>query len=342
MEPSVYIPAYLERLYAEAHPGLTGAARGLLHEQVVQQPDTYASNEHARALLAYARAREQLLGELDRMEDLPDDEFEQRSTKLFDTARAQMYRIAQGDRLCLDAQLVGVLLSSASLDNRLNDLMRIEREARAYLHGSIAGFDPDAPHLWDEATLARSGRDAAEATRSDPEVVGWLHALEALSQECLFTGRYRAAATYARTVLQAPGYESGAIGTVLLALARLEDEEGFFAIARDGGESLEESPWFLLARTLLLYKLGRRRSAKRALRDFANRCEGGAFFLLNPTYQAPYLPVRPEPRDSWERSHQAVWEADGIIMDTPDFATWAASVEGIEDISEDFARRYGF
>lgn len=58
----------------------------------------------------------------------------------------------------------------------------------------------------------------------------------------------------------------------------------------------------------------------RALREFANRCEGGAFFLLNPMYQTPYLPCRPEPRDPWDLSHQAVWEADGIISDTPDFA----------------------
>lgn len=342
MEPSVYIPAYLERMYAKTHPDLTDAARNLLHERIVQHPDTYATTDHARALLTYARAREQLLSELDRMEDLPDDEFEQRSTKLFDATRVQMYRIAQEDRLCLDAQLVDVLLSSAPLDNRLNDLMRIEHEARTYLRGSVAGFDPEAPHLWDEAALARDGRDAAEATCTEPEVIGWLHALEALAQECLTTGRYRAAVSYARTVLRAPGYGNGAIGTVLLALARLEDEDGFFATVRDGGEDLEESPWFLLARTLLLYKLGRRRSAKRALRDFANRCEGGAFFLLNPTYQTPYLPVRPEPRERWGRSHQAVWEADGIIVDTPDFATWTASVEGIEDISEDFARRYGF
>ena len=40
-------------------------------------------------------------------------------------------------------------------------------------------------------------------------------------------------------------------------------------------------------------------------------------------YQTPYLPCRPEPHDPWDLSHQAVWEADGIISDTPDFAPWA-------------------
>lgn len=342
MEPAVYISAYLERLYTEAHPDLTDAARGLLREEIWQHPDAYATTDHARALLTYARTREQLLSELDRMEDLPDEEFEQRSAALFETTRAKMYRIAQEDHLCIDAQLVDILLSSAPLDNRLNDLMHVERTVRAHLADGVPGFDPEAPHLWNEEALARNGRDAAEATRSKPEVIGWLHALEALSQECLATSRYRAAASYARTILRAPGYGNGAMGTLLLALARLEDEDGFFATVRDGGEGLEESPWFLLARTLLLYKLGHRRSARRALRDFASRCEGGAFFLLNPTYLAPYLPVRPEPRERWERSHQAVWEADGIIVDTPDFAAWAASIEGVGEASEDFARRYGF
>ncbi|MFR3877533.1 MAG: hypothetical protein ACLTYW_04650 [Collinsella sp.] len=83
-----------------------------------------------------------------------------------------------------------------------------------------------------------------------------------------------------------------------------------------GADALENSPWYLLARTILLFKTNKMRPATRALREFANRCEGGAFFLLNPMYQTPYLPCRPEPR-TWDLSHQAVWEADGIISDTP-------------------------
>ena len=132
--------------------------------------------------------------------------------------------------------------------------------------------------------------------------------------------------------------------TCLLALARLEDEDGFFACAREGAAcgAGEDSPWFLLGRTILLYKLGRRKNARRALRDFAARCDGGAFYLLNPTYLTPYLPVRPPVREACELAHQAVWEADGIIVDTPDFTAWAASVDGVEDASEDFARRYGY
>ena len=61
-----------------------------------------------------------------------------------------------------------------------------------------------------------------------------------------------------------------------------------------GADALENSPWYLLARTILLFKTNKMRPATRALREFANRCEGGAFFLLNPMYQTPYLPCRPE------------------------------------------------
>ena len=57
MEPSVYVPAYLEREYLAAHPELTPAARSLVHDDVVQRPDRYATTDHARALVAYARAR---------------------------------------------------------------------------------------------------------------------------------------------------------------------------------------------------------------------------------------------------------------------------------------------
>ena len=84
------------------------------------------------------------------------------------------------------------------------------------------------------------------------------------------------------------------------------------------------------------------KNARRAARDFAQRCDGGAFFLLNPTYLTPYLPTRPEPQEPWNLTHQAVWEADSIIVDTPDFPAWIQSIEGMEELSEEFARRQGF
>ena len=341
MEPSVYVPAYLEASYAREHDDLTDSARLLLHEDVQRHPERYATSTHAQALISYQRVHDKLLRDIDRLEDVIDDEeFLHQEQKLFQNARVELFKIWHTDPLCVDAQLVDIQLSEASLDAQLNDLMKLEHTVREHLVQNVPGFDPDVSGFWHEEQLDHTL--AADATRTNPEVIGWLHTLEVLAQTCIASARYKAAASYSRTVMGAVGYPNHAEGTLLLALARLEDEDAFFKAAREGDVDTETSPWFLLGRTIILYKRGRQRNAQRALREFAERCDGGAFFLLNPTYLAPYLPVRPEPTESWSLSHQAVWEADGIIMDTPDFATWAASVKGVQDISEDFADRNGF
>lgn len=341
MEPGVYIPIFLEREYLRTHGDLTPAARELLRDEVRAHPERYATTDHARSLLSYAEVHARLLRELERMDELPDAEFEQARTRLFDETRLALSQIGRQDRLCVDARLVDIMLANVPLDNCINDLMQLEHQVREYLHGGVAGFDADAPHFWNETELEHAGETAAEHTAGEPEAIGWLHTLEAIGQLCLASARYKAAAEYARLVMRAEGYPNMAAGTLLLALARLEDEDGFFAVAGEAGLG-DDSPWFLLARVILLYKAGRKKPAVRALREFVTRCEGGAFFLLNPTYMTPYLPVRPQVAEAWKRSHQAVWEADGILADTPDFGHWAESVEGVEAISEDFARRYGF
>ncbi len=357
MDPSVYIPLYLEREYLSSHPNLTAGARELVHEDVAARPERYATTDHARALIAYAEVHRHLHQTLKSMEELPDEEFERKRSQLFAETRLAAHKIAETDRLCIDAHLLSILLAEVSLDACLHDLLVLEGHTRDFLEGGTSGFDAEAEHLFTPAALS-DGRDAAELTATNPVVVGWLHTIEAISQLSLASARYRAAMQYARIVMRAEGYPNRAEGTVLLALARLEDEEGFFAFAREVDqrereahaqpawmiphEPVDDSPWYLLARTLLLYKLGRRRAARRALRDFANRCDGGAFFLLNPTYLTPYLPARPTPQASWSTAHQAVWEADGIIADTPDFVVWAESVEGVVYASEAFADRNGF
>lgn len=370
MDPQHYVAAYLERLYLDAHHDLTPAARGLVHEDIAARPEKYASSEHAQALVAYAQCHTRLITALDRLDDLPDGEFERKRGELFEEARIEFFKIAENDRLCIDARLVGNLLSNIPLDACISELMDLEQRSHEYLAGSVEGFSDEAPQFWTDravaAWLERPGSTSAfdnaptaderarcareRMTVAEPALIGWLHTLEAISQLCLASARYHAASDYARRVRRAAGYPNRAEGTVFLALARLEDEDGFFTFAHeleaeagaDAPRLLDDSPWFLLARTLLLYKLGRRKPARRALRDFVARCDGGAFFLLNPTYMTPYLPVRPEPRHAWGRTHQAVWEADGIIADTPDFAAWAESIEGVYDESERFADRNGF
>lgn len=345
MDPSLYVPAYLEHCYFQEHPNLTDAARSMVRDQISTDPERYAVTPHAQALVSYMRVHATLMNGISRTDDLPDEEFERNRMELFEQARSQLFAIIKQDKLCIDAQLVGIQLADMPLDACLGDMLQLEKSTREHLIQTRPGFDPDVDGLWrSEALGSACGTEdaAAELTCRDPEVIGWLHTVEALSQGCIFTARYRTAVRYARTVMRAHGCGSLAVGTLLLALARLEDEDAFFGAVRAGGDGTEDLPWFLLGRTLLLYKLGQKRSARRALRDFANRCDGGAFFLLNPTYHNPYLPVRLAAHEEWELTHQAVWEADGIISDTPDFALWAEKVEGIRDISEDFAQRHGF
>lgn len=372
MEPAQYVPAFLMRSYAQAHPDLTPAALELVRDEIAQHPEAYALDVHAQACLSYARVHANLHTELARMEELADEEFESQRAKLFDQTRLDLFKIAKTDPACIDARLLDILLANVPLDDCLNDLMRLELEVRNELEASGRGFSSTAAAFWNDDVLdavagetaialsadgaldgadlpdddaGTSARDLAAAylTGTDPKVIGWLHTVECLAQGCMVTARYKAAARYARMVMRAQGYPNFAVGTLMLALARLEDEEGFFALAQAGdGEALQDSPWYLLGRALLLYKLGRRKNARRALKDFAFRCEGGAFFLINPTYLTPYLPVRPPVDEGWKLTHQAVWEADGIIADTPDFTAWAMSIDGIQEESEAFARRYGF
>ena len=346
MEPRAYITAYLERTYLAGHTDLTDAARELVHADVARRPEKYAGDEHGRALIAYLQIHERLMNRLGEMDDLPDGEFETRCAQLFSETRAALYPLYEGNRQVVDAGTLAVLLADASVDDRLHDLLTIERSQREHLEHAVHGIDLDAPSFWSRTFLDETGSPAERLTAAEPALVGWLHLLEAISTLCMASARYRAAIEYSRTVMRAQGYPNHAEGTAFLALARLEEEDAFFALARELGDAdaqkVDDSPWYLLGRALLLYKLGRERPARRALREFASRCDGGAFFLLNPTYHAPYLPVRPVPRESWELTHQAVWEADGIIDGTPDFVPWAEGVGDIRASADSFAARNGF
>ncbi len=342
MNPFRYLNAHLEAAYVAAHPELTEAGRALLRRELEAHPERYTTCEHDRALLSYAQVYQRLHAELARMEDIPDEEFDRKRPQLATAAQQELRRIWQADPRCYDARLVGIQLGEQPIDSRLGELRALEGDVRAVLGETLPDFDPESPRFWNQVFCDGWERGDGAHAGALPELVGWLHLTEALSQECMMSARYRAAERYARAVMRAQGYPTFAAGTLLLALARLEDEDAFFEAAREGGTALEESPWYLLGRTLLLYKLGRARSAKRALRDFIGRCDGGAFFLLNPTYLDPYLPVRPEVGEPWRLTHQAVWEADGIIVDTPDFAGWAASVDGAPEAAEAFAQRNGF
>ncbi len=335
MSPSAYLPPLIEHEYASTHPDLTDDARSLLNDEIRANPGKYAQTDRTRALVAYAAAQARLARGYDAIADLPDEEFEPKRERLYSEARSSLAEAIRLDGRCFEARLLDILLGGRTYDDCIRDMLSLEGEARSYLLETRRAFDADAPDVMCE-----------DAPVPDPAAVGWLHTVDALSQSCLATARYRAAASYARTVMRAKGYPGRGDGIVFLAQARLEDEEGFFATAalcrEQGLDDAEDSPWFLLGRALLFYKLGKYRQARRAVRDFAARCDGGAYFLGSPVFPAPYFPVRPEPRETWDAAQQAVYEADGILIDTPDFVQWATELEDVERAADEFARRNGF
>ena len=136
MDPRIYVPAYLERLYIQEHPGLTEGARELVREQIAAEPERYAANVHAQALLSYSRVHGELTDGLLRMEGLPDDEFERGRAELFSQAREQLANIIAEDATCLDARLVSIQLAEVPLDACLSDMLKLEREAREMIISS--------------------------------------------------------------------------------------------------------------------------------------------------------------------------------------------------------------
>lgn len=149
MDPSVYIPAYLERAYVASHPELTDAARELVHNDVSVNPQKYAQTEHAQALLSYAGVHRHLLDELHRIEDMgSDEEFEQTRNRLFDDMRDELLKIVRVDALAVDAQLLAIILADTPVDACLGDLMKLEVTTADYLQQSVPGFDMEAPHYW--------------------------------------------------------------------------------------------------------------------------------------------------------------------------------------------------
>ncbi|MDO4798620.1 MAG: hypothetical protein Q4A01_11455 [Coriobacteriales bacterium] len=163
----------------------------------------------------------------------------------------------------------------------------------------------------------------------------------AIAHYCLCTARYSQARERSIDLLtKAPLDALGARLTCVLAMARLEDEDGFYWLeAREGHRG---NAWFHLGRAILLYKLGRMPAARRALGGYDRLCTAGAYVLLQPVFVDTYLPDRPSfSPQSFSETVLAVHEADPIISDIPDFAAWACDQPGFLDSAQDYARRNG-
>ncbi len=256
-------------------------------------------------------------------DDLLDDEqYLATRRRRLDALGTACTRALELDERCVDAALLQVLARDESPDATLDALVAIEQrivEEQGSIQPSVTG---DA---W-----------------ADVFVRPRLRLSDAIARLCLCTARYGMARERSIDLLaKAPLDALGARLTCALAMARLEDEEGFNWI--DAREGRHGNAWFHLSRVILMYKLGRMAAARRALRGYDQLCTGGAYALLQPVFMDVYLPDRPtwQPQ-SFDESVLAVHEADPIIADIPDFAAWTCDQPGFLASAQEYARRNGF
>ena len=256
-------------------------------------------------------------------------------------------------------------------DDMLDDMHYLthRHERREVVATNCQAILHDAPELLDVRTVA------AKAASEDPEaILDELLALEArvdakegplapldsgdayddvfvrprlrlsaaIASLLLETARYRMAQERCAALVElSPADHLGARRTWALALARLEDEEGFNSLEERFGR--RGDAWFYLAHTLLLFKLDRLVAARRAIAGFCDVCRGGAYALLRPTFLERYLLDRPtfEP-NSFEEAQAAVHEAEPLICDAPEFVMWAESQANVVASAQAFAKQCGF
>ena len=251
-------------------------------------------------------------------EDLLDDDafYASRTQRMGRLARDCEAALAL-DPDCLDASLLAIEAQDEDPDIMLGPLYDLERRADERL--AVAGPSDD---LWDELALRPV-----------------LRVKDAIARTCLDSAHYGLAARKGQEAIQlSPTDALGTRHTCALAYARLEDEAAFEEL--DVRFSRQGDAWSHLARTILLYKLGRMPAARRALGGYVRLCEGGAYALLRPILVDVYLPDRPiAPPLSFLEATLAVHEADPIICDVPDFVMWAQGQRDVFFSAKAFAEK---
>lgn len=156
------------------------------------------------------------------------------------------------------------------------------------------------------------------------------------------TARFKLAATTCEQLLEeSPSDAVGARFTLALTYARLEDEVALNRL--DDRFNHHSNAWIELARAILLFKLSRISSARRALKSYQMNTEGGAFALLHPTFVDIYIPDRPEVKTgSFNEALLAIHEAEPVIVDVPDFIEWAGNIPEFAAASDAYAEANGF
>lgn len=294
--------------------GLSEGARAELELAVRADPSAFVSSpaDEAFGLVVQTLERHEAAAQ---GEDLLDDEayFTARAARLARLERDCNAALSV-DENCLDAALIGLLSRDLEPERLLGELIALDEST-----GTLPDTEDD---LWEDVYLR-----------------GHLRIKAAIVRTCLDSARYRLTAERGeQLLLQAPSDVLGVRHSCMLAYARLEDEDAFEAL--DARFARQGSAWRHLGHTILLYKLGRIGAARRALSGYVRTCTGGAYALLRPVLADVYLPDRPETRPlSFEEATLAIHEADPIIVDVPDFVSWAQLQGDLLYQAEDFARR---
>ncbi len=315
-----------------ADPALeTDAARlSELSRRALRSPDTLVADNEDRAFLALdravQRARQEIDDELDAIyyEGGEDVASAQRPATRMLKTQALLARCIALDEHCYDARTLDVLVRCETSDEALRDLDALEPEARAWCSERADLYDGPVADPWDAVFLRPWLRIKARA-------------VDLLVQSSC----YREAARRCEEMLAfAPTDGQGVRHTLALICARLEDEDRLARL--DNAYGHEGSCWMHIARAVLFYKLGRMDAARRALIGLADLCPGAAYYLAYPSYVPPYLPDRPlyAPGTDQE-SLLATYEADFLVVDTPDFIPWAQSITRFADAARAFGKSHG-
>lgn len=300
---------------------------GALSRQAMRSPDTLANDDEDRAFLALdravQRARQEIDDELDALHNNPEGASKRPPSRMPRT-HALLQRCLELDPHCYDAQTLDILVRSETGDEALALLDALEPEARVWCSARAELFDGPVADPWDSVFLRPWLRLKARAIDLLVQATCYREALARCEEMLAF----------------APTDGQGVRHTAALLYARLEDEEGLASLdARYGHEG---SCWMHLARAMLLYKLERRDAARRALLGLTDLCPGAAFYLAYPSYVPPYLPDRPLFTPGTEQeSLFATYEADYLVVDTPEFINWALSIDRFREAAEKFGSTHG-
>lgn len=301
---------------------LSDEAFAELELAVQRDPSSFVDDSEEEALWHVATAIDRYHQSRSNDDLLDDEQYAQERTRRFALLSRAAEEALSMDEDCVDALLLRAITRPEAFDAQLDELLSAEKDVRER-EGEIP-------------------RNAAGDAWADVFCRPRLRLENYIAHTCLITARYRMAVDRSCDLLtKAPLDMLGARFTCALAMARLEDEQGFdWLDARDGRHG---NAWMHLGRAILMYKLGRMPAARRALRGYDNLCTGGAYAMLQPVFVDVYVTSRPKfTPGTFEETMLAVHEADPVICDVPDFAAWACDQPGFLASAQDYCQRNGF